>query len=264
MIFENEIAYDNWFDFNEEKEGGHNFIEDRVVIVKGTRTIQNRKFNGFSADATINCKNVKTAIRRFIKELKSNGFNISEDEFESNCHCFTDCGYVVEIEEIDEDRFYINYMCYQNEVEEEIVEEVETEEPTETEATNPVEINNKKSEINSMYGITANSPDIYNEYNETKEHLAEEQFERLTGTLYKSLFKAIGIQDTRKISFTIANNMVFFNYNGIQYKYYPSQCKVFKKCGKKYQRINWKDFAEENNPVGQKQFSGRSPPLVLI
>ena len=55
--------------------------------------------------------------------------------------------------------------------------------------------------------------------------------------------------------------MVFFNYNGTQYKYYPSQCKVFKKRGRKYQRINWKDFAEENNPEGQKQALGRSPPF---
>lgn len=138
MIFENEFDYDNWFEANEEKEGGHDFIEDRVVIVKGTRTIQNRKFNGFSADATINCKNVKTAIRRFIKELKSNGFNVSEDEFESNVHCFTDCGYVVEIEEIDDDRFYINYMCYQNEVEEEATEpETATEQAEEQTAEEP-------------------------------------------------------------------------------------------------------------------------------
>ena len=133
---------------------------------------------------------------------------------------------------------------------------------SETEATNPVEINNKKSEINSMYGITANSPDIYNEYNETKELLTEDQFHRLTKTLIKSLFKAIGIQDTRKISFIIANDIVFFNYKGTQYKYYPPQCKIFKKCGRKYQRINWKYFAEENNPEGQKQNSGRSPPFT--
>ena len=233
MIFENETAYDNWFDVNEEKEGGHDFIEDRVVIVKGIRTIQNRKFNGFSADATINCKNAKTAIRRFIKELKSNGFSVSEDEFESNVNCFTDCGYVVEIDEIDEDTFYINYMCYQNEVETEETETAETEvsESTESEATEPL----------TVY-----------------------QCERLTGTLYKSLFKAIGTDETRKIHFIISNNMVFFNYNGIQYKYYPSQCKVFKKCGRKYQRINWKDFAEENNSDGQKQNRGRSPPLLLI
>ena len=88
------------------------------------------------------------------------------------------------------------------------------------------------------------------------------QFERLTRTLYKSLFKAIGIDETRKIHFIISNNMVFFNYNGIQYKYYPSQCKIFKKCVRKYQRINWKDFTEENNPDGQKQNSGRSPPFT--
>lgn len=126
MVFENERDYDNWFDVNEEKEGGHDFIEDRVVIVKGSRTIQNKKFNGFSADATINCKNVKTAIRRFIKEVKNSGFEILEDEFASNVNCFTDCGFLVEIEEIDDDRFYINYMCYQDEVHE--ATETETDE----------------------------------------------------------------------------------------------------------------------------------------
>ena len=109
---------------------------------------------------------------------------------------------------------------------------------------------------------TENSPEINNEYDETKELLTVYQFERLTKTLFKSLFKAIGLEETRKIPFIISNNMVFFNYNGIQYKYYPSQCKVFKKCGRKYQRINWKDFAEENNPDGQKQFRGRSPPFT--
>ena len=93
--------------------------------------------------------------------------------------------------------------------------------------------------------------------------LTDDQFHRLTKTLIKSLFKAIGLEETRKISFTISNGLVFFNYNDTQYKYYPSQCKVFKKCGQKYQRINWKDFAEENNPEGQKQKRGRSPPLLL-
>ena len=138
----------------------------------------------------------------------------------------------------------------------------ESEETTKTVATNPIEIYNKKSEINSMYGITANSLDIYNEYNETKERLVSEQFERLTGTLYKSLFKAIGLSETRKIHFIISNNMVFFNYNGTQYKYYPSQCKILKKCDRNYRRINWKNFAEENKPEGQKQNSGRSPPFT--
>ena len=94
--------------------------------------------------------------------------------------------------------------------------------------------------------------------------ITDEKFHQLAKTLIKSLFKAIGTDETRKIHFIISNNMVFFNYNGMQYKYYPSQCKVFKKCGQKYQRINWKDFAEKNNLDGQKQNSGRSPPLLLI
>ena len=92
--------------------------------------------------------------------------------------------------------------------------------------------------------------------------ITDENFHQLTKTLIKSLFKAIGIQDTRKISFTISNGIVFFNYKGTQYKYYPSQCKVFKKCGRKYQRINWKDFADDNLPTGQKQALGRSPPFT--
>ena len=102
----------------------------------------------------------------------------------------------------------------------------------------------EKSELNTNYDV-----------------LADEKFHQLTKTLIKSLFKAIGTVETCKIHFIISNNMVFFNYNGMQYKYYPSQCKVFKKCGRKYQRINWKYFAEENNPDGQKQKRGRSPPF---
>ena len=103
----------------------------------------------------------------------------------------------------------------------------------------------EKSELNTNYDV-----------------LADEKFHQLTKALIKSLFKAIGTDETRKIHFTISNNMVFFNYNGIQYKYYPSQCKVFKKCGRKYQRINWKDFADDNSPADQKQVTGRSPPFT--
>ena len=100
------------------------------------------------------------------------------------------------------------------------------------------------------------------ELNENYAVITDEKFHQLTKTLIKSLFKAIGIAKTRKISFIISNNMVFFNYNGIQYKYYPSQCKIFRKSGKKYQRINWKYFGDENNPDEQKQNRGRSPPFT--
>ena len=104
--------------------------------------------------------------------------------------------------------------------------------------------------------------DLNSSYGEATEPLTVYQFERLTGTLFKSLFKAIGLEEARKIHIIISNNMVFFNYKGIQYKYYPSQCKIFEKRGGKYQRINWKNFAEENNPEGQKQALGRSPPFT--
>lgn len=141
MVFENEFDYDNWFEANEEKEGGHDFLEDRVVIVKGTRTINGKKFNGFSADSTIECKNIRTAVRRFVKELNSNGFEVSVDEFESSCngeniHDLTGSGMIVEVEEIDDGRYYVNYMCYQDEVEEETTE-TETEQTEEPKAEEP-------------------------------------------------------------------------------------------------------------------------------
>ena len=254
MVFENETAYDNWFDVNEEKEGGHDFLENRVVIIKETRTINGKKFNGFSADSTIECKNVRTAVRRFVNELISNGFEVSVDDLEGSCngenlHDLTGSGMVVEVEEIDDGVFYVNYMCYQNEVEE------TTETATDPETAETDDTTEKELVETATVSETAKADTV------TEELSAIEHFERLTKTLYKSLFKAIGIQDTRKIHFTITNDIVFFNYNGIQYKYYPSQCKVFKKCGRKYQRINWKNFAEENNPDGQKQNRGRSPPF---
>lgn len=112
------------------------------------------------------------------------------------------------------------------------------------ECKNVVQVANKVAELNENYAV-----------------IADEKFHQLTKTLIKSLFKAIGAQDTRKISFTIANDIVFFNYKGTQYKYYPSQCKIFKKWGRKYQRINWKDFADDNSSTDQKQALGRSPPF---
>ena len=350
MVFENETAYDNWFDVNEEKEGGHDFLENRVVIIKETRTINGKKFNGFLADSTIECKNVRTAIRRFVKELNSNGFEVSVDELEGSCNGvnlndLTGSGMVVEIEEIDDDRYYVNYMCYQDEVEEETTETATDSETTEAEESPEVgnfvydvvihnfygcdtytvradglesakdkalKIMKDESLDEDYYSIDSiriyeeNSDELLKEIifetTETKDTtekeleklekeliesedthiedikkfkekselnknyavITDEKFHQLTKTLIKSLFKAIGIQDTRKIHFTIANDIVFFNYNGTQYKYYPSQCKVFKKCDRKYQRINWKDFAEENNSDGQKHKRGRSPPLLLI
>ena len=142
-------------------------------------------------------------------------------------------------------------------------------EPTETKATTEKELEKIEKELIEPVGTHIDDikkykekADLNSSYGEATEPLTVYQFERLTGTLYKSLFKAIGIDETRKIPFIISNNKVFFNYKGTQYKYYPSQCKIFKKCGKKYQRINWKDFAEENIQDGQKQNRGRSPPFT--
>ena len=122
IIFENEIAYEKWFDMNEEKEGGYDFLENRVAIIKGYRIIGGIKFNGFSADTTIECKTITTAVKRFVKEMTKNGYEISVDEFEgamggNNLYDMYGSGMVIEVEEVDDGRFYIVYMCYQDKVE---------------------------------------------------------------------------------------------------------------------------------------------------
>ena len=151
---------------------------------------------------------------------------------------------IMKDESLDEDYYSIDSIRIYEENSDELLKEIIFE-PTESEdTTEDIKKFKEKSELNKNYDV-----------------ITDEKFHQLTKTLIKSLFKAIGTDETRKIPFIISNNMVFFNYNGIQYKYYPSQCKIFKKCGRKYQHINWKNFAEENNSDGQKQFSGRSPPF---
>ena len=153
---------------------------------------------------------------------------------------------IMKDESLDEDYYSIDIIRIYEENSDELLKEIIFE-PTETEDTHISDIKKfkEKTELNENYAV-----------------ITDEKFHQLTKTLINSLFKALGTDETSKIHFIISNNMVFFNYNGIQYKYYPSQCKIFKKRGRKYQRVNWKDFAEENNPEGQKQNSGRSPPFT--
>ena len=147
--------------------------------------------------------------------------------------------------------------------------ETKTETATDLETEDKTEKELEKLEKELIEPVDTHIDDIKkfkekSELNNNCDVIADEKNHQLTGTLYKSLFKAIGIQQSRKILFTISNGLVFFNYNDTQYKYYPSQCKIFKKCGRKYLRINWKDFANDNSPTDQKQARGRSPPLLLI
>lgn len=83
-------------------------------------------------------------------------------------------------------------------------------------------------------------------------------------TLLKSLIKAIGLDETKTINFKVVDNLIYFNYKGKKYKYYSNQCKIFRLTGKKYIRINWEKFADDNSQADQKQALGRSPPLLLI
>lgn len=139
-IFENEESYDKWIDTNYEKEGGFDFTDNRVVVINSYRIINDVKFNGFSADATIYCKKPETAVKKFVKILKSYGYDISMDDFESaldgyNYYGMDDCGVVVEITQIEDGIYYINYMCFQN-----AENEIETQMETQKEQKTPKEM----------------------------------------------------------------------------------------------------------------------------
>ena len=206
-------------------------LYDFIANYENTYGDETRKFNG----------------RVFVDERDENGVTINEA--------------YIDVDDFDDFiDFKANYMNAKKEFKtlKKLATETKPETATEKELIEPVGTHidvikkfKEKADLNSSYG-------------EATEPLTVYQFERLTRTLYKSLFKAIGLEETKKIPFIISNNMVFFNYNGMQYKYYPSQCKILKKCGRKYQRINWKDFADDNSPNDQKQAFGRSPPLLLI
>lgn len=175
---------------------------------------------------------------------------------------------IMKDESLEEDYYSIDSIRIYEENSDELLKEIIFE-SAETEDTTEKELENLEKELIEPEGNHIEvikkfkeKTDLNSSYGEATEPLTAYQFERLTRTLYKSLFKAIGIRETKKIPFIISNNMVFFNYNGLQYKYYPSQCKIFKKCGRKYQRINWKDFADDNSPTDQKQAFGRSPPFT--
>ena len=202
-------------------------LYDFIANYENTYGDETRKFNG----------------RVFVDERDENGVTINKA--------------YIDVDDFDDfNDFKANYKEAKkefNSLKKQVTEKTET---TNFERAESEEIKKFKAKtaINSLYGITSAT--------KTEDILTEDQFHRLCKTLIKSLFKAIGIQDTRKISFTIANDIVFFNYKGRQYKYYPSQCKIFKKRGRKYQRINWKNFGEENNQEGQKQNRGRSPPFT--
>lgn len=175
---------------------------------------------------------------------------------------------IMKDESLDEDYYSIDSIRIYEENSDELLKEIIFE-PTETEDTTEKELEKLEKELIESEDTHIDvvkkfkeKADLNSSYGEATEPITVNQFERLTRTLYKSLFKAIGLEETRKIPFIISNNMVFFNYNDTQYKYYPSQCKVFKKCGRKYQRINWKNFANDNSPTDQKQAFGRSPPFT--
>lgn len=119
IIFDNYSSYDNWYSSNEKKYNSHCFLLNRVIIIKETKKIHGRKFNGFSSYACIKCKLSETALRRFIKEINSNGYELSAND--------------IEVEKIGDEYFYLNYTFYHDKVEEEITKTIETTETTEKE-----------------------------------------------------------------------------------------------------------------------------------
>ena len=133
MIFKTDESHDSWFQANATKDKDLKFIENRVIAVEESRVT-----NGFVAVALIECEEIETAVKRFCKELTSNGFTVTVDEFESILQDFkvgieegletgTECDFEknceIELMKYNDGSFYVRYERFQDEIEKDDAEQ---------------------------------------------------------------------------------------------------------------------------------------------
>lgn len=135
MIFKTDESYDSWFNANVKKDKDLKFIENRVIA----RVVEeSRVTNDFVAVALIECEEIETAVKRFCKELTSNGFTVTVDEFESILQDFkvgieegietsTECDFEknceIELMKYNDGSFYVRYERFQDEIEKDDAEQ---------------------------------------------------------------------------------------------------------------------------------------------
>ena len=138
--------FDNFVDRIGDDYSDYTF--NRVIICNGYRIINGIRYNGFSANAVIECSRRSTAISRFVKELEKSGYYVSTDNFECGFNDMLNSGTAVEVEEYDQGTWYINYMCYQDETTDIETTETETTETLESSETETTETTKRFQNLN--------------------------------------------------------------------------------------------------------------------
>ena len=79
----------------------------------------------------------------------------------------------------------------------------------------------------------------------------------------KALIKSVGLDETKKIRYTIQNKNIFFEYKNEMYKCYTPQSKLYKLSGQRFNLITWRDLKKESDETDDNSgdiYTVRPPP----
>ena len=79
----------------------------------------------------------------------------------------------------------------------------------------------------------------------------------------KALIKAVGLEKTKEVRYTIQGMNVFFEYQGEMYKCYTPQSKLYKLSGQRFNLITWRDLKKEATETDDNSdvvYTVRPPP----
>lgn len=84
----------------------------------------------------------------------------------------------------------------------------------------------------------------------------------------KALIKAIGLEKTKEVRYTVQGVNVFFEVNGDMYKCYTPQSKLYKLSGQRFNLITWKDLKKNSSEKSDDNsgflYTVRPPPESFL
>lgn len=79
----------------------------------------------------------------------------------------------------------------------------------------------------------------------------------------KALIKSVGLEEMKKIRYTVQNKNIFFEYKNEMYKCYTPQSKLYKLSGQRFNLITWRDLKKEATETDDNSdgiYTVRPPP----
>lgn len=79
----------------------------------------------------------------------------------------------------------------------------------------------------------------------------------------KALIKAVGLEKSKEVRYTVQGVNVFFEFKRSVYKCYTPQSKLYKLSGQRFNLITWRDLKKEASETDDNSgviYTARSPP----